>query len=343
MKKSKVFIDSVPFIILILFQSLIALGVAVIDNYFGLASSNALYAVFVQVLASVIFIIYRTFRIKQEQVILIRCLQDPLSGALPSKKDGLGSESTNAWRTLCEAQRDAAKLLLAEKDANARSDIESFIATIHEMKAPLAAISLLADDASAKGNGLSPFDIKLEAEELDRLLELALGRIRLGDFERDATIEAVNLRALVCDSVKRVRRLFIVRGISIEIVEGELVIFTDRKWVAFILDQLIVNASKYAQSSVRIVFSKEDNYARVTIIDDGKGIPKEDRERIFAPSFTGASGRNADLHGVPSSGYGLHLSYKAAKRLGASVTLDVCETGGTFASILIPIEKKRFD
>lgn len=343
MKRFKIFIDSIPFIILIVFQSLIALGVALIDNYFGLASSNALYAVFVQVLAAIIFIIYRTVRIKQEQVILARCLQDPLSLSLPSKKDGLGSGSSNAWRTLCEAQRDVAKLLLAQKDANARSDIESFITTIHEMKAPLAAISLLADDAFAKGNALSPFDIKLEAEELDRLLELALGRIRLGDFERDATIERVDLRALASDSVKRVRRLFIVRGISVEIADGEFLVFTDRKWVAFILDQLIVNASKYAQSAVRILFSKEGNCARVTIIDDGKGIPKEDRDRIFAPSFTGASGRNADLNGVPSSGYGLHLSYKAAARLGAQVSLDACEIGGTAASILIPLEKKRFD
>jgi signal transduction histidine kinase len=243
---------------------------------------------------------------------------------------------------LVEAARSEAARLLAERDAASREDLDSFIMAVHAMKAPSAAVSLLADRAERTGEALRPIDLKLEAEELDRLLELALGRIRLGDFERDSMIERIDLRELISSSVRRARRIFIARGISVALSEKETFAETDRKWMLFILDQLVVNAAKYAKSSVHIVATCTADVATVSIDDDGPGIPAEEQGRLFARSFVGTTGRRADGGGTPATGYGLHLASRAAEKLGARIALDSAPGGGTRAVVSIQIARDRF-
>jgi hypothetical protein len=204
-------------------------------------------------------------------------------------------------------------------------------------------LGLLAERAESTGVPLRPLDVKLEAEEMDRLLEQALGRIRLVDFERDALVERFDLRDAAASAVRRARRLFIARGIAVALDEVGLEAETDRKWLTFILDQLTVNAAKYASRTVVVRFQALGQALVVRIEDDGPGIHKEDLDRLGSRSFVGASGREADGAGLPSSGYGLYLAARAAEKLGVRLAFEERAAGGTAAVLTLPMPRGRFD
>ncbi len=324
--------DAAPLLGLVLFQSAVGLSVAWIDRHDGAGPVNAAYAVFVQTAAAGAYLAARSVLRAREWKALSRARGDPLNSGLPPAR----GESSRLWKALALDQRREASRLLSAREAAAAADIEAFTASVHAMKAPVATLGLLADRSDRTGESLEARDVRLEAEELDRLLELALGRIRLADFEGDSALETVELRDLAARSLKKTRRLFIARGISVDLGEETATAESDRKWLGFILDQIVVNAAKYASASVRIRILREEDSVSVRISDDGPGIPAEDRDRIFTPSFTGAAGREADGSGLPSSGYGLHLALRAARKLGIRLELRDADGGGAEAVVSVP-------
>ena len=331
--------DAAPLAGLILFQGIIGVTVARIDAQNGLGPINALYAVFVQCAAGVVYLAVRSALRALERGELEKAALDPLNSELPAAR----GESASVWKSFSLAQRREAVRILSEREASAASDMDAFVASIHAMKAPAAALGLMADRAERTGIPIDPSDLKLEAEELDRLLELALGRIRLADFERDTFIEPVELCELASRSIRRCRRFFIARGISVDLSDHTTLVETDRKWIGFILDQLVVNAAKYASSSVTVTVSRGGEAAELSVTDDGPGIRPEDHDRLSTRSFVGSTGRAADASGTPSSGYGLYLAFRAAEKLGVRVGLENAGSAGTIATISIPAERHRFE
>jgi signal transduction histidine kinase len=293
MKLRPVLSDAAPIVGLIAFQSVIGFTVAWIDRANGAASPNATYAAAVQAAAASIYLSVRLIRRAKERAAVAAAARDPLVAPLPPASSSASCE----WRALAEAQRATAARLLAERDAAARNDLDAFVMAVHAMKAPVAALGLLAERAESTGVPLRPLDVKLEAEEMDRLLEQALGRIRLVDFERDALVERFDLRDAAASAVRRARRLFIARGIAVALDEVGLEAETDRKWLTFILDQLTVNAAKYASRTVVVRFQALGQALVVRIEDDGPGIHKEDLDRLGSRSFVGASGRRPTARG----------------------------------------------
>ena len=86
-------------------------------------------------------------------------------------------------------------------------------------------------------------------------------------------------------------------------------VYSDKKWIAFILNQLIQNSVKYGRSEgthIQIVTKKTKSGVLLRVKDDGIGIPKEEIPRIFEKGFTGTNGRNRER----STGMGLYpVSY----------------------------------
>jgi hypothetical protein len=68
--------------------------------------------------------------------------------------------------------------------------------------------------------------------------------------------------------------------------------------------------------------------------DDGRGIRKEDIERVFAKSFTGHNGRE---EGSAATGLGLYLAQKLSKKLNHFITISSVSGSGTTAEIHFPM------
>jgi signal transduction histidine kinase len=115
-------------------------------------------------------------------------------------------------------------------------------------------------------------------------------------------------------------RSFIDKRISVSVTGSFSEVSSDRKWLGFVIDQVLQNAHRYTPASgeISIVGEISDQGPVVRIHDSGIGIPAEDLPRVFERSFTGERGREFGS----STGMGLYLARKMTRRLGHSIDVD---------------------
>lgn len=200
---------------------------------------------------------------------------------------------------------------------------------VHQMKTPLSVIQLTLqelDDEAANS-------IQEELERLRKGLEMVIYTSRLERFEDDFQVQSIPLRRIVSETVAENRRLFIRRGIKADIrVDERISVYSDAKWLMFMLTQILVNAVNYTSGSgktVAVTAQTRGNDVVLEITDQGIGISPEDLKRVFNPYFTGERGRQ--YH--ESTGMGLHLVREICGRLGHNVSLESRPGVGTTVSI----------
>ena len=115
--------------------------------------------------------------------------------------------------------------------------------------------------------------------------------------------------------------------IMIDTIESR--VYTDDKWVRFILNQIISNAIKYRTEQPSLHFSTQKTTDRVilSIHDNGIGIPPSDLPRIFEKGFTGRNGRS----GKNATGLGLYLCQRLCDKLGIGLAAYSEGQGTTIA------------
>ncbi|WP_307588559.1 sensor histidine kinase [Paenibacillus wynnii] len=196
---------------------------------------------------------------------------------------------------------------------------------VHQMKTPLSVIQLTLQDVE----DAAADSIQEELERLRKGLEMVLYTARLDRFEDDFHVEPTFLRQAVSEAVSENRRLFIRRGIRPVIqINEELSVYTDAKWLRFMLSQILTNAVNYTQGtnkSVTITSYSQGTDTILQITDQGIGISPEDLKRVFNPYFTGERGRQ--YH--ESTGMGLYLVREICTRLGHKVELQSRPGEGT--------------
>jgi two-component system, OmpR family, sensor histidine kinase YxdK len=197
---------------------------------------------------------------------------------------------------------------------------------VHQMKTPVSAISLIAQEAG----GPAMESVDDEAAKLAEGLELVLNMARLQDFALDYLIEPVDLGALVRKVINQKKRQFIRTGIFPE-VTGEAVVRTDAKWLAFVIDQITANALKYGaqaeKPNQRLRFTITSH--ALTIADQGPGIPVHDLPRVFDAFFTGENGRRFG----GATGIGLYLVRQVADQLGHRIAIASAPGQGTTVTL----------
>ena len=135
---------------------------------------------------------------------------------------------------------------------NERKEYKEYIEQwIHEVKTPITAMKLLCE------NNRSPFarEILAELENINQYTEQALYYARSEHTEKDYSVRETNL----CDVVHRAiaDNKYLLRqsnmAITIDAIENR--VYTDDKWVRFILNQIIGNAIKYRTEQPVLHFS----------------------------------------------------------------------------------------
>ncbi|WP_342438640.1 sensor histidine kinase [Paenibacillus sp. FSL L8-0436] len=200
---------------------------------------------------------------------------------------------------------------------------------VHQMKTPLSVIQLtlqnLEEDAASS--------IQEEVERLRKGLEMVIYTSRLERFEDDFHVQPLLLRKAVSETVADNRRLFIRRGVRVDItVDDGLSVYSDAKWLRFMLAQILVNAVNYTAGTgktVTISVEQTGTGSVLKIKDQGIGISPEDLKRVFNPYFTGERGRQ--YH--ESTGMGLYLVREICARLGHTVELQSQPGEGTTVCI----------
>ena len=99
-------------------------------------------------------------------------------------------------------------------------------------------------------------------------------------------------------------------------------VFSDSKWLEFILGQIVNNSIKYKRniknSYIKISIRDEKTKVILIIEDNGIGIKETDIKQVFDKSFTGENGRVRSK----STGMGLYIAKNMCERLGHTIKIE---------------------
>lgn len=215
---------------------------------------------------------------------------------------------------------------------DARKDYREYIESwIHEVKAPIASICLLCE----KQKGETGRRILMENGRTENYVDIALFYARSDEVYKDYLIKETTLQGTAEEVLRKNKYYLIQNRIQAEVRCPDIV-YTDAKWIAFILNQVVLNAVKYRRDSEpRIVISTErkSHSVLLAVEDNGIGICPEDLPRIFDKGFTGTNGRA----GLKSTGMGLYLCRKLCGKLGIRIGAQSEEGRGTRITLEFPV------
>lgn len=235
---------------------------------------------------------------------------------------------------LCQVLRRTGKSM-ADRVEDARRDAAEYRdyveRWVHEIKTPIASARLALE------NHPGPLAEQMEGElfRVEGYVEQALYYARSAAVDRDYLIRAVSLEQLVSGAVRRYARPLIAAGFRVDMQGLDATVYTDEKWIGFILGQLMANAVAYRGETPTLTFTQrmEDSAAVLCMTDNGAGIPAADLPRVFDKGFTGANGRRS---GARSTGLGLYLCRRLCCQLGLGLALFSKEGAWTRAEITFP-------
>ena len=192
---------------------------------------------------------------------------------------------------------------------------------IHEIKTPITAMKLLCENHRMDWTK----ELLLELEKTNRFTEQALYYARSEHTEKDYSVREMALSQVVHQAIADNKYLLLQSGMRLEVEEMQDTVYSDEKWVRFILNQLIANAVKYRteQPVLRISTHKRQDQVVLVMEDNGIGIAASDLPRIFEKGFTGQNGRMVQQ----STGIGLYLCKRLCEKLGIGIAAESSEQG----------------
>lgn len=176
----------------------------------------------------------------------------------------------------------------------------------HDLRTPLARLRRELEfatdgpaDLKTLQNGLSRALV-----QCDELLTLFAAILRIAEVEGGALARGfatVNLSSLVDDLCESYAPAVSDDGRELRCdIERDILVRGDRELLAQSVINLLDNAQRHTPEGTRIVVDLKGSSdgARLTVADDGSGVPAEDRERIVRRFFRLESSRTTPGHGL---------------------------------------------
>lgn len=214
-------------------------------------------------------------------------------------------------------------LLRRVEDAAQRQ--RRFIAdAAHEIRSPVASLRTQLEVADRQAD-TSSFQQSLPAlvEDTQRLSSLVEDLLRLARLDADLPLrrQPVDLDEVVLDTARRLR------GTTPVVIDTSAVcaarVLGDADALERLITNLFDNALRYARHRVDVTLTA-DTIARLTITDDGPGIPADRREEVFHRFTRLDDTRTRDSGGT---GLGLAIVKEVAERHRGNVRIDDAHPG----------------
>lgn len=203
---------------------------------------------------------------------------------------------------------------------------------IHEVKTPIATSKMIIENHPNEVTR----SMEEEIEKIDAYVEQSLFYARSNTLEKDYLIKQVELDRVINKVLLKHRKLLTDRAIQIEFESTDKKVYSDIKWLEFILTQILSNSIKYCLNpnpKIRYYLIEQKNMITLSIQDNGIGIEKSELSKVFEKGFTGKNGRI----GNKSTGIGLYLCKKLCDKLGHAITIHSVKEEGTTVKITFPI------
>jgi two-component system sensor histidine kinase SenX3 len=251
---------------------------------------------------------------------------------------------TVSTRLIDDGRRPLGVIAIIE-DVSERRRLEEirrdFVANVsHELKTPMGALGLLAETLTiepdpAVAQRLAS-RIHNEAFRVSRIIDDLLDLSRI-ESEEDPPREPIYINLIMAEAVERVRSAAEHRRVTIELNEPNppVHVIGDRRQLVSAIHSLLENAVtfSYENGLVRVAARQADGEIRLTIADNGVGIPTRDLERIFERFYRVDHGRSRDTGGT---GLGLSIVRHVASNHQGRVEVDSREGEGSTFTLILP-------
>jgi len=255
-------------------------------------------------------------------------------------EDGTPLRSIGTVQDTTERRLMVEELRAAKQRAEAANHAKSeFLSRMsHELRTPLNAIIGFSQVMQLEGGEGCSDSAAEHAAEISaagaHLLELVNDILELSQIEAGSIrveLEAVDVVGVIKDALAMTKQLFDARNVATEIA----VISGDREMVRAdplrlkqILINLLSNAAKYCSEGgiVRVdVRDSTDDRTRITVVDQGPGIPVARQSELFEPF----NRLGAEKLGVEGAGIGLTIARRFAEMMGGRMGFESCEGKGS--------------
>ncbi|MBE7926635.1 ATP-binding protein [Pseudomonas saudiphocaensis] len=217
---------------------------------------------------------------------------------------------------------------------------EMVSAVAHELRTPVARLRFgLEMTAEAQNDQVRQKYLQgmdTDIDDLDRLVDEMLVYTRLERGSPQLNFQLVDLQALVDQVIVELAPLRadirIERG-DCEMYEAGAQVEAEPHYLRRALINLVSNAMRHAETQVRVSFVLDAERARLSVDDDGPGVPEADWEKVFTPFL-----RLDDSRTRASGGHGLGLSIvrRIAYWHGGRAQISRSDMGGACFSMAWP-------
>lgn len=276
-------------------------------------------------------------------------------GVIGLDADGTGSILTPEGRRLLDALADMGALAIervrlvedldrAERAAETDRLRQALLTSIsHDLRTPLASVlgaaSTLRDleDAlplEAKAELLGT--IIAEAERLNRFIANLLDMTRLEAGAVAPNFSAQDVAETVDTALRRTQKVLAAHRVVVEVAPDLPTLTLDPVLFEQVLVNLLDNAAKYAPegSTVTIRALREEADVRLTVMDEGDGLPEAETERVFDKFYRARKGDRVRA----GTGLGLAIARGFVEAMGGTVTAaNQRDRSGACFTITLPV------
>lgn len=240
-------------------------------------------------------------------------------GALSKLLDGAHERIQSATRELIERNQR----------------LESHLADIaHDLKTPLSAVQLALERVARAEEGVQVQEMAKRCLDDCVYLAAMIDNLRVGTQLSDGVDPSADgaraeLSELVLQVIRRLKPLGRYRGVELDMAGPEREVWCGCKPLALerVIDNLVYNAVSHGRPGdhVAVLLEAEAGRFRLTVLDDGPGLPPEELAALGRRRFRGA---DAELQVPHGTGLGLAIVGEVCRLCGWQLSFEANEPRG---------------
>lgn len=229
-----------------------------------------------------------------------------------------------------------------EKEFNGMADrIEQLVednkllsrAVSHDLKTPIARLRFGIEALEETDNEAlrEKYFIRLnrDLDNMEELVSTLLSYARLDQSNIQPSLQALELNAWLDELVQA----FASNDFKLEFLPASAPVYvkSDPVYLAMQLTNLLSNAERFGQSTIRVSVARRGGWANILVEDDGKGIAEQEMEKVIQPFVRGSQSRGNAGHGM-----GLAIVHRIGSWMNSNLSIQrSAELGGACMCLVL--------